>query len=101
MKRVLAEEGRELWDGKVQEVKVTDISDRTVTLRILVSAIPISRTEMRPSNSHPRVFLYPRSSIQNIYRVTVGHKRNVVFSHRCHDVGSLSASRKPRRTLST
>ena len=79
MKRVLEEEGRELWDGKVQEVKVTDISDRTVTLRILVSAkdpsaswdvrclvranagflqkdpqwLPISRTEMRPSNSHP------------------------------------------------
>ena len=83
LKRVLEEEGRELWDGKVQEVKVTDISDRTVALRILLSArnpsaswdlrclvrermlaflqkhpqwLPISRTEMWPSDSHPGAF---------------------------------------------
>jgi small-conductance mechanosensitive channel len=38
LRRVLEGEGRELWDGKVQNLKVTETSDKTVTLRILVSA---------------------------------------------------------------
>ncbi|WP_257457554.1 mechanosensitive ion channel family protein [Archangium lipolyticum] len=36
--RILREEGRELWDGKAQGVQVTGCSERTMTLRVLVSA---------------------------------------------------------------
>jgi hypothetical protein len=38
LKRVLENEGRALWDGKVQEVKVVDSTDRTIALRVLISA---------------------------------------------------------------
>ena len=36
--RVLESEGRELWDGRMQEVKVVESTDRTMTLRVLISA---------------------------------------------------------------
>ncbi|QRK13705.1 mechanosensitive ion channel family protein [Archangium violaceum] len=36
--RILHDEGRELWDGKAQGVQVTNCSERTMTLRALVSA---------------------------------------------------------------
>ncbi len=36
--RILHHEGRELWDGKAQGVQVTGCSERTMTLRALVSA---------------------------------------------------------------
>jgi small-conductance mechanosensitive channel len=36
--RILHNEGRELWDGKAQGVQVTACSERTMTLRALVSA---------------------------------------------------------------
>lgn len=38
LRRVLEGEGRELWDGKIQNLKVVEASDKTVTLRILISA---------------------------------------------------------------
>lgn len=38
LKRILENEGRALWDGKVQEVKVVDTTDRTIVLRVLISA---------------------------------------------------------------
>jgi small-conductance mechanosensitive channel len=38
LKRILAEEGRLLWDGKSQSVQVTDANAQTLTLRVLVSA---------------------------------------------------------------
>lgn len=36
--RVLADEGKALWNGKVKSVAVTDVTDRVMTLRALVSA---------------------------------------------------------------
>jgi small-conductance mechanosensitive channel len=36
--RILAHEGRELWDGRVKGVAVTDVQDRTLVVRALVSA---------------------------------------------------------------
>jgi small-conductance mechanosensitive channel len=36
--RILEGEGRSLWDGRVQSVAVTDMADRTLTVRALVSA---------------------------------------------------------------
>src|SRR5262249_29942914 len=38
LSRVLEGEGREWWDHRVQEVKVVESTDRTMTLRVLVSA---------------------------------------------------------------
>ncbi len=38
LKRVLEEEGKALWDGKVGNLQVVDTSDTGVTLRLLVSA---------------------------------------------------------------
>jgi hypothetical protein len=38
LRRILETEGKALWDGKVQTVAVTDSSDRTITLRFLVSS---------------------------------------------------------------
>ena len=38
VRRILENEGKTLWDGKVQNVMVTDASDRTMTLRVLVSS---------------------------------------------------------------
>ncbi len=38
LRRVLEGEGRQLWDGKIQNLKVIEASDKTVTLRILISA---------------------------------------------------------------
>ncbi|KFE63485.1 mechanosensitive ion channel family protein [Hyalangium minutum] len=36
--RILQNEGRELWDGKVQNVMVVDVLDKTLSVRALVSA---------------------------------------------------------------
>ncbi|TQF17454.1 mechanosensitive ion channel family protein [Myxococcus llanfairpwllgwyngyllgogerychwyrndrobwllllantysiliogogogochensis] len=38
LKRVLEQESNGLWDGKVQALQVTDLSERTMKLRALVSA---------------------------------------------------------------
>lgn len=38
LKRILDHEGKALWDGKAQGVQVTEASERTITLRALVSA---------------------------------------------------------------
>lgn len=38
LKRVLEGEGSKLWNGKVQGVQITDATDRTVTMRALMSA---------------------------------------------------------------
>jgi small-conductance mechanosensitive channel len=38
LKRVLEQESNGLWDGKVQGLQVTDLSERTMKLRALVSA---------------------------------------------------------------
>ncbi|EPX60022.1 Membrane protein [Cystobacter fuscus DSM 2262] len=38
LSRILHDEGRALWDGKVQGLQVTGFSERTMTLRALVSA---------------------------------------------------------------
>ncbi|WNG13952.1 mechanosensitive ion channel family protein [Cystobacter fuscus] len=38
LSRILNDEGRALWDGKVQGLQVTGFSERTMTLRALVSA---------------------------------------------------------------
>src|SRR3954465_9465689 len=38
LKRVLSEEGRELWDGKVQSVVVLNVLEKTLSVRALVSA---------------------------------------------------------------
>ena len=38
LQRIVENEGRLLWDGKVQNLMVTDVSDRTMTLRVLVSS---------------------------------------------------------------
>ena len=38
LKRILEEESQGLWDGKVQGLQVTDLSERTMKLRALVSA---------------------------------------------------------------
>jgi small-conductance mechanosensitive channel len=38
LSRILHNEGRALWDGKVQGLQVTGFSERTMTLRALVSA---------------------------------------------------------------
>ncbi|NRD67854.1 mechanosensitive ion channel, partial [Corallococcus exiguus] len=38
LKRILEQESKGLWDGKVQGLQVTDLSERTMKLRALVSA---------------------------------------------------------------
>ncbi|SET27209.1 mechanosensitive ion channel family protein [Stigmatella erecta] len=38
LKRILENEGRELWDGKVQTVVVLNVLDKTLSVRALVSA---------------------------------------------------------------
>jgi uncharacterized membrane protein len=38
LQNILEGEGRPLWDGKVQNIKVTDTAERTKTLRVLVSS---------------------------------------------------------------
>jgi small-conductance mechanosensitive channel len=38
LKRILEEEGRELWDGKVQNVVVLNVMEKTLSVRALVSA---------------------------------------------------------------
>lgn len=38
LRRILEEDARDLWDGKVQNVQITDATERTMTLRALVSA---------------------------------------------------------------
>jgi small-conductance mechanosensitive channel len=38
LKRILENEGKALWDGKVQGVQVTDATDRIKVLRVLISA---------------------------------------------------------------
>lgn len=43
LRRVLEGPGRELWDGKVQGVQVTGCSERTMTVRPLVSASDAGR----------------------------------------------------------
>lgn len=45
--RLLSTEGAKLWDGKVQGVQVTDTSERTMLLRILVSADPSKLFDLR------------------------------------------------------
>ena len=37
--RILQNEGKELWDGKVQNVMVVDVLDKTLSVRALVSAV--------------------------------------------------------------
>jgi hypothetical protein len=39
LKRILENEGRGLWDGKVQNVVVLDVQDKTLSVRALVSAV--------------------------------------------------------------
>jgi small-conductance mechanosensitive channel len=39
LKRILENEGRGLWDGKVQTVVVLDVLDKTLSVRALVSAV--------------------------------------------------------------
>jgi small-conductance mechanosensitive channel len=39
LKRILENEAKALWDGKVQGIQVTDATDRAMTLRVLVSAV--------------------------------------------------------------
>ncbi|HVG60704.1 MAG TPA: mechanosensitive ion channel domain-containing protein [Hyalangium sp.] len=43
LKRILEGEGRELWDGKVQNVVVLDVMDKTLSVRALVSAADPSK----------------------------------------------------------
>ena len=38
LKRILENEGRALWDGKAQSIVVTAVTDRTMTMRALISA---------------------------------------------------------------
>lgn len=38
LKRILENEGSSLWDGKVQGIQVTGLTDRTMTIRALISA---------------------------------------------------------------
>jgi small-conductance mechanosensitive channel len=38
LKRLLENEGRELWDGKVQNVVVIDVLEKTLSVRVLVSS---------------------------------------------------------------
>jgi hypothetical protein len=49
---------------------------------------PSQLTDQERSRSQVHTFDYPRSSIQNICRVTVGYKRDVVLSYRWHYMGS-------------
>jgi small-conductance mechanosensitive channel len=39
LKRILENEGKALWDGKVQSVVVLDVLDKTLSVRVLVSAV--------------------------------------------------------------
>jgi hypothetical protein len=41
--RILQNEGKELWDGKVQNVMVVDVLDKTLSVRALVSAADPSK----------------------------------------------------------
>jgi small-conductance mechanosensitive channel len=43
LKRLLENEGRELWDGKVQSVVVIDVLEKTLSVRVLVSAADPSK----------------------------------------------------------
>jgi small-conductance mechanosensitive channel len=43
LKRILENEGRELWDGKVQSVVVLDVLEKTLSVRVLVSAADPSK----------------------------------------------------------
>jgi hypothetical protein len=40
LRRILENEGKALWDGKVGNVVVEDVLDRTLRVRVLVSAPP-------------------------------------------------------------
>jgi small-conductance mechanosensitive channel len=96
LRRLLEGEGRALWDGKVQSIQVTDASDRTVTLRVLVSArdpeaswdlrclvrerllgllrahpewLPISRTETKARETSPAAISpLPKSPPPNVLK---------------------------------
>jgi small-conductance mechanosensitive channel len=43
LKRILENEGRELWDGRVQNMVVLDVLDKTLSVRALVSATEAGR----------------------------------------------------------
>lgn len=45
--RLLADEGKALWDGKAKGVQVTDASERTILIRCLVSADPAKLWDLR------------------------------------------------------
>jgi hypothetical protein len=49
---------------------------------------PSQLTDAERSQSQVYTFDYPRSSIQNICRLTVGYKRDVVLTYRWHYMGS-------------
>ena len=49
---------------------------------------PSQLTELERSHSQVYTFDYPRSSIQNICRLTVGYKRDAVLTYRWHYMGS-------------
>ncbi|WP_375767174.1 mechanosensitive ion channel family protein [Archangium gephyra] len=47
LRRILDNEGKALWDGKVATVVVEDVLDRTLQVRILVSAAPSNLFDLR------------------------------------------------------
>ncbi|MDY7228577.1 mechanosensitive ion channel family protein [Hyalangium rubrum] len=47
LKRILENEGRELWDGKVQTVVVLNVLEKTLAVRALVSAEPSKLFDLR------------------------------------------------------
>lgn len=49
---------------------------------------PSQLTELERSRAQVYTFDYPRSSIQNLCRLTVGYKRDVVLTYRWHYMGS-------------
>jgi hypothetical protein len=49
---------------------------------------PFQLTELERSKAQVYNFDYPRSSIQNLCRLTVGYKRDAVLTYRWHFVGS-------------
>jgi len=95
LQRILEQEERPLWDGKVQDLKVTEVTGTTITLRILLSSsnpeanwnlrclvrermlrllqkhpqwLPTSRAETRTGNSSPDA-ARPQSTESEVKRI--------------------------------
>ncbi|HYO66266.1 MAG TPA: mechanosensitive ion channel family protein, partial [Archangium sp.] len=47
LRRILDDEGKALWDGKVATVVVEDVLDRTLQVRVLVSSAPSNLFDLR------------------------------------------------------